>query len=315
VRIGILEGDSFSNCALEQIAGIGLVEKFDGVSLKSFLADKEILFVRLGYMIDSAFLNKASRLKVLCSPTTGHNHIDEKVLSDRNIGLISLRGESAFLEGIRATPEHTLGLILALLRNYRVAFLDTGNRHWDRDRCRGEELFGMKVGIIGLGRVGMILANYLYALGAKVRYIDIRSDFTHSNFKRYNSLAKLISSSELVTMCAAHVEELSPIMDQEHIKLLRGKYFVNTARGELVDEVALLDLVCEDGLKGLATDVITHENGPNRLDEWLATTTGRNIIVTPHIAGATWTSMAVTEEFITKKLLQVIKEGLYDQNF
>ena len=104
MRIGILEGDSFSNCALEQIAGIGLVEKFDGVSLKSFLADKEILFVRLGYMIDSAFLNKASRLKVLCSPTTGHNHIDEKVLSDRNIGLISLRGESAFLEGIRATP-------------------------------------------------------------------------------------------------------------------------------------------------------------------------------------------------------------------
>lgn len=308
MRIGILEGDHFSARAREMLAGIGPVEVFDGGSLEAFLADKEVLFVRLGYRVNRRFLDLVPRLKLLCSPTTGHNHLDEAVLLSRSIELISLRGERGFLERIRATPEHTLGLALALLRNYRIAFLDAHNRHWDRNRCRGDELFGMKVGIIGLGRVGGIVADSLRALGARVAYADIRPEAARDGCERYASLAELIEASELVMMCASCEDGQPPILDRQLVGLLAGKYFVNTARGELVDEAALLDLVRQGGMKGMATDVIANENGPNRLDEWLETATGRNVIVTPHIAGATWSSMAATEEFIAQKLLRKLEE-------
>ncbi len=310
MRIGILEGDHFSAGAREMLAGIGPVEVFDGGTLEAFLADKEVLFVRLGYRIDCGFMDLAPRLKLLCSPTTGHNHLNEDALSLRGIGLISLRGERAFLERIRATPEHTLGLMLALLRNYRIAFLDSNHRHWDRDRCRGDELFGMRVGIIGLGRVGGIVADYLRALGARVAYADIRPEASRDGCERCGSLAALIEASELVVMCASYVDGQPAILDRQLVGLLDGKYFVNTARGELVDEAALLELVRQERMKGVATDVIANENGPNRLDEWLDAATGRNVIVTPHIAGATWTSMAATEEFIAQKLMTKLGQAV-----
>lgn len=309
MRIGILEGDGFSCHARERLSVLGPAEIFDGVSLENFLADKEVLFVRLGYRIDGAFLNLAPQLKVLCSPTTGHNHLDEAVLASRGVEVISLRGERTFLERIRATPEHTLGLMLALLRNYRVAFLNVSNRHWDRDRCRGEELFGMRVGIIGLGRVGGIVADYLCALGARVGYTDIRLEVAREGCERYDSLAALIQASELVVMCASYVVGQPPILDRDLIGLMEGKYFVNTARGELVDEPYLLEMVRLNKLKGAATDVIDNETEQSRLDEWLEATSARNVIVTPHIAGATWTSMASTEEFIVEKLIKILEQG------
>lgn len=310
MRIGILEGDRFSARATQMLAGIGDIEVFHDGALEAFLADKEVLFVRLGYRIDCGFMDLAPRLKLLCSPTTGHNHLDEAALSLRGIGLISLRGERSFLERIRATPEHTLGLMLALLRNYRIAFLDSNHRHWDRDRCRGDELFGMRVGIIGLGRVGGIVAGYLRALGARVAYADIRPEAGRDGCERCASLAELIQASELVAMCASYADGQSPILDRQLVGLLHGRYFVNTARGELVDEAALLDLVRQGRMKGVATDVIANENGPNRLDEWLEAAPGRNVVVTPHIAGATWSSMAATEEFIVQKLLKRLEDEL-----
>lgn len=307
MRIGILEGDSFSSEAIQRLMELGSVDVFDGVSLSEFLVDKQILFVRLKYKIDRTFLSKASRLRILCSPTTGHNHIDIKALEERGIELISLKGESSFLEKIRATPEHTLGLILALLRKYHTAFRDQRNRLWNRDLFRGEELYGMNVGIIGLGRVGKILADYLHVIGSKIGYFDICPDITSSHCQRYSSLAKLISNSDLIVMCANYKEGSAPMLCRNHIKLLRGKYFVNTARGELVDEAALLELINDDGLKGVAIDVITNENGPNRLEEWLAAASDYNLIITPHIAGATLPSMAATEKFIVEKLEQQLR--------
>lgn len=308
MRIGILEGDGFCDRAMDRLAGMGPVEIFDGTSLGPFLADKEILFVRLGHRIDRAFLDLAPRLKILCSPTTGHTHLDEAALSSRNVEVVSLRGEQAFLERVRATPEHTLGLMLALLRNYRFAFLDTQNRQWDRERYRGEELFGMRIGIIGLGRVGGILAGYLCAMGARVGYTDVRTGALREGCERFGSVPALIKASELVAMCASYENGQPAVLDQERVGLLKGKYFVNTARGELVDEGALLELARRGELKGLAIDVIANENGPNRLEAWLEAARGRNIIITPHIAGATWASMAATEEFIAEKLMRRLEQ-------
>lgn len=303
MQIGILEPDGFSPSALVSLRSVGEVRAFDGVELPSFLEVLEVLFVRLAYRIDGTFLSMCPRLRWLCSPTTGHNHIDEASLAARGITLLSLRGERSFLETIRATPEHTFGLILALLRHYDQAFADVSAGRWDRDVCRGEELYRNRVGIIGLGRVGYRVASYCSAFGATVYWCDVEDVHSEPEWCRLPNVVSVIEQSRIVVLCANHRLGQHPIFRQEEISALSGRYFVNTARGELVDEPALLQAIRDGRLAGVAVDVIADENGASHLNEWRALLPVRNVIVTPHIGGATFDAMARTECYITDKLL------------
>ena len=306
MQIGILEPDRFSPRALARLAELGPVRSFAGGDRAAFLAPLQALFVRLRYPIDAALLAEAPALRYLCSPTTGHTHIDEAALARRGVRLLSLRGEQAFLEQIRATPEHTLGLILALLRRYRGAFLGAANPDWDRDRHRGEELHGNTVGLIGYGRVGRRVAGYCRALGAQVGYVDPAPLPAHPDDLRVGSVDELIERSRIVVLTASHDAGAAPILDAGRVARLRGRYLVNTARGELVDEPALLAAIGRGEPAGVATDVIADETGNHRLAQWLAAAEGRNVIVTPHIAGATVEAMQRTEEFMVEKLCRLV---------
>jgi D-3-phosphoglycerate dehydrogenase len=302
VQIGILEPDSFSPQALACLERIGQVKLYDGSNLPAFLAPLEVLFVRLANRIDKSFLEKSPHLKWLCSPTTGQNHIDEVALDARNIRLLSLRGEREFLETIRATPEHTLGLIIALLRYYRRAFDDVAEGKWNRDVCRGETLYGNNVGIIGLGRVGYCLATYLSALGANVRWHDPADVRFLPEWQRCSDINDLIEASRVIVLCASYHTGQAPIIGKKELETMNGRYFINTARGELVDEDELLAAVNSNQLAGTAIDVIDNENGDSRLNVWRTLLPNKNLILTPHIAGATYDSMGRTELFIVKKL-------------
>ncbi len=302
MQIGILESDDFSSKALAILGELGTVEKYNDGSVQEFLLDKEVLFIRLGHQINTELLKMVPRLKYLCSPTTGHNHIDMDELVNRSITLLSLQGERDFLMSIRATPEHTLGLVLALLRNYRQAFLSLGNNRWDRDSCRGYELYGNTVGIIGFGRVGYILNSYLQAFGAEVYYYDNDPNVVSDTASRCDDIDELVGSCSIIVLCASYSKDNGVLLQSLHMRLMSGKYFINTARGELVDEDALLDYIIRDHFAGVATDVIDSECGDNRLRQWLDAADGKNVIITPHIAGATYNSMHATEEFIVNKL-------------
>jgi D-3-phosphoglycerate dehydrogenase len=308
VRIGILEPDGFSVLARARLETLGDVADFDGGALPSFLHDKQVLFVRLRNRINEDFLALARELKVLCSPTTGLTHIDVEALAERRVRLLSLKGETEFLQRIRATPEHALGLLIALLRNYRIAFQHEANAHWDRDRCRGEELFGMPVGIVGFGRVGRRLAHYLRGFEAKVGWFDPYLSEEYPGTTRYGSMVGLISASRAVVLAASYEPGTRPIIDADLVAMLAGKYFVNVARGELVDDAALVAAARSGRLAGCAVDVISDEHNPDARWQWRAAARAGNTIVTPHIAGATFASMRATEEFLVQKLTEVLAE-------
>ncbi len=302
VQIGILEPDNFSPEALRSLQRLGEVHTYDYGDLNAFLAPLEVLFIRLAHRIDHAFLEMAPRLRWLCSPTTGHNHINEQALAKHGVRLLSLRGERDFLETIRATPEHTFGLILALLRRYRYAFADVAAGHWDRDACRGEELHANQVGIIGLGRVGYRVAAYCSAFGADILWYDPKDVPFEPTWHRLPDIASVIAASRVVVLCASYHSGQPPILEKREIDALSGRYFINSSRGELVDEPTLLSSLRDNKLAGAAVDVITDENGENHLSEWVALLPHRNIIITPHIGGATVDSMARTELFMAAKL-------------
>ena len=295
--------------ARARLEGLGETVAFAGEGLEAFLADKDAVFVRLAYRIDDDFLKSAPKLRVVCSPTTGLTHINLESLARRDVKLLSLRGEAAFLEGIHATPEHAIGLLLALLRRYRTAFLDGSNVHWDRDRCRGEELNGMSVGIIGFGRVGRRLATYLSAFEASVGWYDPFVREAAAGAIRFHTLDDLIAHSRAIILAAAHENSQPPVMDGNAVAAMAGKYFVNIARGELVDEASLLAAIERGAFAGCAIDVIANEHLADNRVRWIAATQASNVIVTPHIAGATFTSMQKTEEFLVERLIDFLGEG------
>lgn len=307
MQIGILEPKNFSLKALLALKKIGYISLYKGGNLSDFLAPLDALFVRLGYTIDKKLLRYSPRLKWLCSPTTGHNHLDEGELTKRGIQILSLRGEKKFMKSIRATPEHALGLIIALLRRYRQAFEDCGAGKWDRDACLGEEINEKHVGIIGLGRVGHRLAMYLQGMGAKVNWYDPNNVSFSEKWARCFSIQALIAESKIIVLCASHLSGQSPILGLEEIKAMEGRYFVNVARGELVDEEALLNAVRLNSLAGVAVDVLESEITNNRLKNWRALMHEHNLLITPHIGGATIESMEKTELRIADKLSKAAK--------
>jgi len=310
VQIGILESTNFSEHALKKLRHAGRVELYKKQKLSSFLKDKEVLFVRLGHKINKKFLKLAPRLQWLCSPTTGLNHLDEKELKRKNIKLLSLRGEKHFLKTIHATPEHTLGLILTLLRRYPLAFSSCRSSFWDRDRFRGEELHGNRVGIIGLGRVGHRVATLCQAFGARIFWYDPAKVKHPSEWKRLPSPASVIRASKIIVLSAAHVANQKPILGKREIQCLKQRYFINTSRGELVDENSLFDAIRKNYLRGAALDVLKNENRRQTFKLWRPLLGKKNFFLTPHLGGATNESMAKTENFIVDILLTHLKRRL-----
>lgn len=314
MKIGILEPLYFSTKVNESLESIGIVKFYhSGNDLKLFLSDKDIIFVRLGFKINVNFLKHAKSLKYICSPTTGTNHIDLKLIRKKNIKLISLKGEAKFLENIRATPEHSFGLLLALLRKYKTSFLNKNNVQWDRNKCFGEEIFDNKVGIIGLGRVGSLIAKYSDAFGAKIYFYDIKpKKKSKKNYVKENSIVKLIEKSNIIFLCASYEENTSSfILGEEELSLFQDKYLINTSRGELIDEEKLYIKIKENFFKGVAIDVLSNETGKNNFDKFLKLTNNRNLIITPHIAGATYNSINRTEKFIFDKLILSLRKNGY----
>lgn len=308
MQIGILEPLDFSQKAKNTLVKYGNVEFFNGKNLKVFLKDKDILFIRLKYKIDKIFLQFAPELKIICTPTTGLNHLNLDEVNKRNIKIISLKGEREFLSTIRATPEHTIGLLISLLRNYNRAFLNTKNSIWNRELYKGYEIYGKTVGIIGMGRVGKILSKYLEAFGADIVYTDIIDiEDAPLNAKKLINNNDLIEQSSIIFLTASYSKDNEKMIDRSAIDLMKDKYFINTARGELLDESYLIKKLSQKHFKGVALDVLSDEtNADNKLKDLLLLCDKVNLIITPHIAGATYESMWRTEEFIVEKLLKDI---------
>lgn len=305
-KIGICEPEDFSLKALDRLSGIGEVSLFDGGDLETFIADKDAIFIRLKYAITDELLLNASKLKFICSPTTGLNHIQ---LSDNQYKILCLKGEYEFLDSIRATPEHVFGLTLGLLRNYSHAFLNQYNREFNRNPYKGFELYGNTVGIIGFGRVGKLIAKYFNAFDSKVMFCDIEKKMS-PYAEQINSLDELIRKSNIVILAANYTKENENMISSEQFSLMRDKYFINAARGELVDEQELLEFLQKDWFRGVAIDVIANETQDSTfLGKLLELTSSKNLIITPHIGGATYSSMERTEEFIAEKLIREYQNG------
>lgn len=270
----------------------------------------DVIFTRLGVMMDSKAIQLQPKLKYIVTSTTGLNHIDTDACAERNVQVVSLKGESEFLAAVKSTAEHTWGLLLALIRNIPGAHASVTEGHWDRIPFLADELDTKTLGIIGYGRLGKIVARYGVAFGMKVLAHDHdAAKIAGQPGVTVADLDSLLAESDFIVLLISYSKENEKFMDAAKFnKLKHGAYFINTSRGEMVDEEALLEALQSKKIKGAALDVLNDDSG------WCGAVQGsfnllnyarshQNLLLTPHMGGYGKDSIARTREFVTNKFL------------
>ncbi len=281
------------------------------------LHECHVLFAPLGYKCDRDVMEHAPKLQVIATNTTGVPHIDTDEAKRHGIEVISLRDEADFLNAITPTAELTIGLLIAITRNMLPALDFTRQGCWGRWDFGGPAMLSrMALGIVGLGRLGKMVAKYAHALGMKVSYYNPR--IAHDPawpYTRVRTLEELVGHNDVVSVHATMTEANRHMFNAAvFARFKRGAFFVNTARGELVDSNALVEALDHGTVAGAALDVLDGEFEPGfeqRAHEHPLIRYAqrhKNLIITPHIAGSTKDAWALTQRFVIEKAVSCSSE-------
>ena len=314
LRILNAEPENYSAEAASVLATLGEVVNgpMQRAELMAALPQVDVLIVRLGHQVDRQVLDSAGCLKVIGSATTGLDHIDLEAAHSRGIAVLSLRGETEFLRTVPATAEHTWALLLALVRHIPAASQSVRSGHWDRDRFRGHDLAGRTIGILGLGRIGERVAAYANAFDMKVSAYDPERKIWPANVERMQTQSELLARSQILSIhVPLNPSTQSLIGASELERLPRGAFLINTSRGQVIDEAALLRALESGHLAGAALDVLSEERSHSLMASPLIryAQDHANLLITPHIGGATYESMAMTEIFMAKRLKEFLEKS------
>ncbi|CCH49916.1 NAD(P)-dependent oxidoreductase [Pseudodesulfovibrio piezophilus] len=309
MKIVNVEAKGYSPKAEQALRELGDVHmtNADYSMLLTLVEDADVLIVRLKHLIDEKILKRAKRLKVIVTATTGLDHIDLEAARMRGITVLSLKGEQDFLQNITATAELTWGLLLSLVRRLPAAMRHVNMGGWDRDAFRGNELKGKVLGVLGFGRLGKMVAEYGRIFRMEVLthdpYVDRLPDYVTSC-----SLNSLLENSDVVSVHLPLNNETCGLLgSREFDSMKRGALFINTSRGEIMQEEALRNAILNKHLGGAGLDVLTSElsESPDWINHSPLIQLARenyNVVITPHIGGATMESMESTELFMVNKL-------------
>jgi phosphoglycerate dehydrogenase-like enzyme len=272
------------------------------------LAGIDVLTAPLGYPVTATRMGLAPRLKAIVSNTTGVPHIDMEEATKRGISVCALHDEQPFLNTITPTAEHTIGLMLAAWRRIPAAHAAATRGEWDRNPWGAPRMFSrMRLGLVGHGRLGSKVARIARAMDMDVAFYDPFLNGTMPN------LSVLAARSDILSLHAPAIASTHKIVSREIMRTLpKGAMIVNTARGELLDEEALLDLLETGHLSAAALDVIDGEYDPDFAENPLRgrlfayARTHDNLVLTPHIGGSTFDAWSETQCRVVEKAARAL---------
>lgn len=254
--------------------------------------------------LDADLLNHAERLRAVATPSTGTDHLDLDALERRNIAVLSLKDDTNFLSSITATAELTWGLLLGLVRRIPWAFAAARQGEWARDRYRGSQLSGKTLGILGYGRLGRILAEYGNGFRMRVLANDVRDIQSVPGIEMVD-LDTLLQESDVLSIHIHLTDETKGFVSRKRLACMKqGAILLNSSRGAIVDEAALLDALENGHLAGAAVDVLDGEWRTDLAEHPLIeyARTHENLLITPHIGGVALEAQQMALQHITRKL-------------
>jgi len=275
----------------------------DGESdLSSIIGDFDAIVIRSATRLDAALIERADRLKVIGRAGVGIDNVDVDAATRRGIVVANAPESTAV-----SAAEHAVALMLALSRNIPQAHAALKDARWERGRFAGIELAGKTLGVLGLGRIGREVARRALALGMRVVAYD--PFVALERFRELGvepaTLDEVYSAADVVTLHLPLTDETRGLIGRDAIARMRdGVRIVNAARGELVDEDALVEALRSGKVAGAALDVFATEPYSGPLLEL------EQVVVTPHLAGSTSEAQDRAGVMIAEQVVSALEGGL-----
>lgn len=234
------------------------------------------------YKIDKELLENTN-IKIINSCSTGLNHIDLDYCKNSNIEIQCHKNDYELINQLPSTSELAFGLMLSLLRNIPECTNHVSRYYWDYTQFMGRQVKDLKVGIIGYGRLGKMMEGYCKAFGAETFIYDPYVSVPQT------SLKQMFKECDVISLHVHVTDETKYMINKKLLGLVqKDLYIINTSRGEIVNELDVVDALNTKKLTGYGTDVIENEfDDITKSPIIKAMNEGENIIITPHIGGMT----------------------------
>ncbi len=262
----------------------------------------QVLVVRTKTQIDKEIIEAGSHLKFIARAGSGLDNIDLDLAQQKGIQCFNAGEANA-----DAVGEHTLGMLISLLRNLAKADLEVRNKIWDREGNRGFELNGKTIGIIGFGNTGKAFAKKLSGFDAKVIAYDKYLTNYSNKYASEATLDQIFEESDILSLHIPLTFETKNWVSGKFLNQFKKNiYLLNMCRGEVVNMAETIDLMGSGKLLGLCLDVLENEklttlsNQQQKDFDYLIN--NKKVLLSPHIAGWTFESYVKIAQTLLLKL-------------
>lgn len=279
----------------EVVDGVGLARD----ELLSAIADCQGLIVRSGTQVDRELIEAAPQLRVIGRAGAGVDNIDIDAASERGIIVLNAAGGNTV-----SAAELAIGLLLSLSRHLAAANASLRSGEWNRSAFIGAELRGKTAGIVGLGMVGAAVARRLQAMEMRTIAFDpfVSEERARNVGAELLPLDDLLQQSEVITLHSSAAPDAPPLLGRDEMRNIKpGALLVNTARGRLLDEAALVDALDSGRLGGAALDVFASEPAHEN-----PLVTHPLVLATPHLGASTQEAQERVAVDIAREALNVL---------
>jgi D-3-phosphoglycerate dehydrogenase / 2-oxoglutarate reductase len=255
----------------------------DGPDREKLLAavpEADALLVRSATTVDAEVLDAAPRLKIVARAGVGLDNVDVKTATERGVLVVN-----APTSNIHSAAEHALALLLSAARQIPAADASLREHAWKRSSFSGTEIFGKTVGVVGLGRIGQLVAQRLAAFEAHIVAYDpyVSAARAAQLGIELLSLDELLGRADFISVHLPKTPETAGLIDKEALaKTKPGVIIVNAARGGLIDEAALADAISSGHVRAAGLDVFSKEPCTDSPLFEL-----EQVVVTPHLGAST----------------------------
>jgi D-3-phosphoglycerate dehydrogenase len=285
-------------------AGLNVVDKpsITNSELLSEVENYDVIVVRSRTRITNEVISNAKKAKIIARVGVGLDNIDVDSARQNNIEVVN-SPESA----INAVAELVMGLMLSLARNLPLADREMKKGNWMKKELTGIELRGKYLGIVGVGNIGRNLARIARSLRMNIIGYDIfpiKQDFINEVGMITTDFNTLIASSDFISCHVPSTPDTLHMFNESTFSNMKSTaFFINSSRGETVDENALYNALTTKKIAGAALDVFEEEPATNKKLLQLS-----NIICTPHIGAQTQESQELASNVIAEKIIQKLLE-------
>jgi len=305
------EPDSFSQRGLDYVREFTQLtaKKISQAEFEKIAPEFDAVLIRFNTKVGPNIFGKKSNIRAVISPTTGLDHIDMRSAKLNGVKVFHLRGEKRFLKGVAATAELSIGLMLSIMRKIPQSFSAVKSGIWETGPFRGNEVAGKTLGVIGCGRLGSKVSKTAVALGMKVVAFDPYIKRFPSGVKAMKTQRDLLNQADIVSLHVPLSDETRHLLnDFEISQMKKGVIIINTSRGAIIKTGALIKGLISEQVSAAALDVLEDEHLVNEDSHPLIEYASKydNLIITPHLGGATFESVEKTDLFILKKYFKGI---------